>query len=292
MIFAAQATIEFIGIILFTTQVGKGPATSRPVTGSATAPAAGVVAIMPPMPGGVEPHVAVMAFPSEALVGNVVNWPLTTLASQDLSYVRFAPGDQISFETNVTNNSVPGAPTHLRHLKPDWETANHQSGYDLDAGYKPPYASAVAVIRLTEGTVDGCKSKAHPGRMDTVATFQSGSVLTVRNADGSKHFQLRVSGYDVFVIAHVPETYIQTGVASGNHFMAYCRMANRPLETCPVPNPVEAVDCPVITNMPILQPTTDQLTSGDMHGMTMSQATSSGVTGFAGSADCSNTQWP
>lgn len=116
MILAAQATIEFVGIILFTTQLATGGAGER---GGA------VVGIMPQMPAETEAHVAVMAFPSSDLVPGSMEGDCNVVAlpAQSLSYVRFLPGDQVTFETNVTTNRAPGAPTHLRHLKPEWELA-------------------------------------------------------------------------------------------------------------------------------------------------------------------------
>ncbi|HEX3580269.1 MAG TPA: hypothetical protein VH087_00805 [Thermoanaerobaculia bacterium] len=266
MIFAAQATIEFVGIILFTTQLATGGAGGR---GGA------VVGIMPQMPPETEAHVAVMAFPSSDLVlGSLEgDWNVVTLPAQALSYVRFLPGDQVTFETNVATNPAPGAPAHLRHLKPEWELSNGHAGFDLANGYKPPYEGAVVVVKLTEGFVDGCASTAHPGRMDTIARFQSDSVLRVvatnRRTGVIRRFSLRVDG-SAFVIAHVPETYIQTGVAAGNHYMAYCAMADKHLQTCPVPEPVNAPACSATTGMLILQT----------------------PSGYGTNADCSNTQWP
>jgi hypothetical protein len=299
MIFATQAMVEFVGIVMLTTGGGSG-----------------VVAIMPTMPSAVETHIAVVAFRSQALDRqSLKGWGVTDLPS--FSYVQLAPKDQVHFITHAQNNAA-GAPTHLRHLKPDWVT-NNGGDYQLDTGYMPPYSHAAAVVTLTEGSVDGCQSQTHPGRMDTVATFNTSGVLTVSNDDNSKHFDLNVTPNEVIVVAHVPSSYLTTGAAGGNHYLAYCSMAKTPPEFCPVPQAVNALPCPVSGyNMPILRrPTSsggrDEKTEKMMtptkskqpaaqgrvapkadatHDVHKATARESQPNGYVASADCSNTAWP
>lgn len=255
---SVQAIIEFVGIIVL---AGAPAPPSRIAVVMRRQPApAGVVAIMPRITlSDVPTHTAAIVYPTSSgtlggkWAGNGVPIP----PQGDWSYLPL-DGDQITFVTGLAPTKPPTRPNTLEGLKHDWE--NYNSGIpklELDPGYTQAsrYAKAAAVVRMTDGTLDGCHSETHPGRTETTARIDTNGVLKIVSnrvqRDGSVSqwgtLQLDVTQNSTFAIVNLPTDDL-TGTsqgATGNHYLAYCAMANQSID-CPIPfsNPPDA--CPRI----------------------------------------------
>ena len=299
----AQATIEFIGIILFTTQpvtpaIFTTPPNTPTLTTRTVSPAAqpnqsvnavarvgndvavrqaapqqnnvalaqDVVAILPPMPNQVEPHTPLIAFPTADFI-DASGWTRVDLGRDGLSYIVLSTGDQVTFQTGARNPPIAG-PKNLPHLKSELAALQRFQGFDLKAGYKAPAYSLAAVVKLSEGVLQECSSAAHGGRADTHVTLNTNGTLVI--ASGSKRLRLRTNQGDRFTIANIPLTYaISPTNTMSNHYLAYCAMLNVTPASCPMPQPNAALQACLGTGNAKTNPAT-----------------------LGGSADCSNTSWP
>jgi hypothetical protein len=341
---SATAFIEFIGIVALTANTASLLSTLDKTKANAileVAPTTGIVAVMPAIPTGqnIPPHTPMIVFPTGALDTTLRQNPLGWIVSQlrpGLSYVALAPSDRITFENlpaqtflidKAWSDSFP-------HLKSEWNTTRNvdlQSGYTAASGY----SASTGVFTLTKGSVSACTPHDHPGRADTLVTVQTSGAVDIVAGSGitAKRLRLRIETdsnvvnnreRNVITIANVPLDYAKDPTMSnGNHFEAYCAMANAPVTNCQPPLAGTLRDCPFTPAMIAVNPhvhdghgvasfartapaTPRQTASGHPQetaatpvvGPTAVTARVVGAAAtvtpnpFAGSADCSNTQWP
>lgn len=313
---AASAAIEFIGLIMITTQ---------------TTP---MRALLPQVPltaatQSIPHHVALIAFPARAIDSG--NWPHTALGiSKDYEKI-LLNRERVVFDT-LTEQNLPTASSLTAAAPLALPKLSGASSADLRAEFKPPFQGAQGVIELPFGALSACQGLAN--RIDGLLTLNTNGKLKIRTVDGTKYIVLNTQnlGDDKILVANVPNPYENAGNVTGplvNHWQVYYAMTTmttggveprRPADaevrgtcfeppmtvgepkggngarnqrvqsTALMPREVARVGAPPSSSAPATQKPARQATT--TVGVMTHQAAREPVSDYVNTAECGSTQWP
>ncbi|HEX3580270.1 MAG TPA: hypothetical protein VH087_00810 [Thermoanaerobaculia bacterium] len=282
------ATIHFVGIITFlprpstpTARNGaddagvKMASTQTATTTPAAAARSGVLAVIPQdFPQPIAKHTAMIIYHASDYVGST-RWKSSLLHRDGLKYVTLNHGDVVTFDTGGATNPPVAFPALLPHHPARSKTLR----LDLLAPYGPDDRSHATVVNLPVGTLSVCEDN---HRSDTTITLNArrAFVIKVKSKSGTRTLRLK-SGAEVS-FANVPHDFAETLAddhKTTNHYLEYCVMAGLALDRAHCPPPSYLPSAPVCD-----WPGKDMLVAQAKSGQFTPK--------MAGSADCSNTQWP
>lgn len=232
------AIIQFIGIVLFSSQIPNDPGVHAIVPrieheahvhlsyGDAnTKPKTNV--------SGVEDHAAVIIYRRRDRLHKVGGWKADGGLRSDWEYVRL-DGEHVQFLTNGAN-AAPKIPTDLPRVAASTSCLAAAQQPNLLPSFQSPYKGAAGVIDIPSGRLDVCaaNTRSVTERVDTRLLINTEGVLVIAATKaGERAKTIALDGDAVVYVANVPPYYLFTGVekpAVGDpHYEAYNAMLDSP----------------------------------------------------------------
>jgi hypothetical protein len=214
---AATAVVHFIGIVAFSTQLSPDHHLQALMPRIPARPPAATQAL------DIEPHVAFLAFPKDALVDKNVSLEAFPKESSmvwirlDGARVSILPEGRRVKEQATTPSGLPS----LRGFCPAMTK--------LSADFRErAFRGAAAVFDVPVGKTVACEARVNQkdiGRIDTELTIPNGGTIRIEIANPKKTILLR--GDTIVYAAHLPKSFFNPSLhdhGTEPHYMAYFAM--------------------------------------------------------------------